>query len=107
MFLGFAIQAVYDQFWPGILLSVGVPLSLNYILLGKIFQAIISLFVFIGVFLSQFYDFAFSYYLAVIFGLAAVYFFAREFIGPVEPEESEAEIEEDLNHEIEEHSTSE
>jgi hypothetical protein len=102
MFIGFAILAAFGMWWPGILLAVGIPLSIRNFLIGRLYQAFISLVVFVGIFLSEYFEYTYRYFATVAFGLAAVYFFANEFIGPADAEETESEEEEDLNHELEE-----
>ena len=104
MFVGFAVLAAFDAWWPSILLVIGIALALKNFLLGKLYEMTLSLIIFIGVYIGYRFQFKGEVALTVIFGLAATYFFLKEFIGPAEPEETEAELEEDLNHEIEEDS---
>ncbi len=99
-FIGFATIASFNTWWPAIMLVIGVPLAIRQYLLGRIYDMYISLFVFIGVYITIQFDISWQILLPVLFTLGAVYILIREFQESWEhPEESE---EEDLNHEIEE-----
>ncbi len=80
--LGLAILFIVDQWWPGIMLVIGVPLALRQYLLGKTYDAGISLFVFIGIFVTGTFDISWKILLPVLFTLAAVYLLIREFVEP-------------------------
>ena len=102
MFVGFAILAAFGKWWPGILLAIGIPVSLRNFLTGKVYEGFVSLVIFFGVYLSYYFEFRGRVAAVVIFGLGALYFFLKEFVPPAEPDETEDEMEEDINHEIEE-----
>lgn len=99
--LSIAVLIYTGQWWPGILLGIGLPMALRQYLLGRTYDMLISLVVFVGGFITVGFDISWQLLLPVLFTLAAVYVVAREFFG-VEGE-SEAEREEDVNHEFEEH----
>ena len=98
--LGLAILIFTDAWWPGIMLAVGLPLSLRQYLLGRTYDMAISLLVFVGTFVTVQFDIAWRVFLPILFSIGAIFILFREFTGAEgEPEE---EQEEDLNHELEE-----
>ncbi|MBS3904347.1 MAG: hypothetical protein KGZ39_03370 [Simkania sp.] len=98
--VGLAIVTMSGMWWPGIMLAIGIPLSLRQFLLGRHFDMYVSLFVFCGVFLTVQFDISWQILLPILFVLGAVYILLREFQESREhPEDIE---EEDINHEIEE-----
>ncbi|HSX04450.1 MAG TPA: hypothetical protein VLG76_06955 [Rhabdochlamydiaceae bacterium] len=100
--VGMAIITYFRQFWPGIMLVIGIPLALRQHLLGHQYDMWITLFVFIGVFVTVQFDISWQIFLPVLFTLGGIYIFFREFIeNKTAPEEEE---EESLNEEIEEES---
>ena len=88
------------NWWPGIMLVIGLPLSLRQFLLGRTYDALISLLVFVGTFVTVQFDLSWQIFLPILFTLAAIYILFREFFGP--DETTEEEKEEEINHEIEE-----
>ena len=100
LFLGaIAILTLIKSWWPGIMLAVGLPLALNQYLLGKMYDMAISLFVFIGVFITVTFNINWDILLPVLFVTGGVYIFVKEFFGP--KEETEEEKEEEKNKEFE------
>ncbi len=97
--LSLATLIYTDQWWPGILLGIGLPLALRQYLLGRTYDMIISLVVFIGGFITVGFDISWQLLLPILFVLASVYVVLREFM---DTGDSEADREEDLNHELEE-----
>jgi len=95
-----ALITYFKYWWPGIMLTIGIPLALKQYLLGKIFDMIVSLIVFLGVFITVQFSIQWEYVLPILFTLGGFYVFFREFFGPKEIEEED--IEEDRNKEIEE-----
>lgn len=98
--LGLATLIFTQNWWPGIMLIVGLPLALRQYLLGRIYDAMISLLVFVGTFITVQFDISWQIFLPILLTLGALYIFFREFFGP--DETSEEEKEEILNREIEE-----
>ena len=96
--LGFAIVFYTNTFWPGMTLVIGIPLALRQYLLGRMYDAILSLATFSGVFFASGYDLPWDILLPVLFTLAALYLVIREFLNPYPL--SEPEEEESLSHEI-------
>lgn len=98
--VGIAIVTYLNAWWPGIMLAVGVPLALRQYLVGRHYDMGVSLFVFIGVFVTVQFNISWEILLPVLFGLGGLFILFREFLES--DGETVAEEEEDLNHEIEE-----
>lgn len=98
--IGLAILAYTEVWWPGIMLAVGLPLAFRQYLLGRTYDMLISLLVFVGTFITVQFDISWRLFLPILFTLGALYILFREFFGPDETTEDERE--ELLNHEIEE-----
>jgi hypothetical protein len=98
--VGLASLIFIDVWWPGIMLIIGLPLALRQYLLGRNYDMMVTLFVFVGTFISVQFDISWRIFLPILFTLGALYILFREFLGP--DETSEEEKEEELNHEIEE-----
>jgi len=82
------------------MLAVGLPLALRQYLLGRHYDMGVSLFVFVGVFVTVQFDISWEVLLPVLFALGGIYILFREFLES--KEKTEVEEEEDLNQEIEE-----
>jgi hypothetical protein len=100
LLLGLATLVFTDAWWPGVMLIIGLPLALRQYLLGRNYDTMVTLFVFIGTFVSVQFDISWRVFLPVLFTLGALYIIFREFFGP--DETTEEEKEEELNQEIEE-----
>jgi predicted membrane protein len=98
--IGLAILTLAKHWWPGIMLVIGLPLALREYLLGHRYDMFVSLFVFIGVFVTVQFNIAWEVLLPILFTLGGIYIFCREFIEI--RTYSEDEKEEDLNKEIDE-----
>ena len=98
--VGLAALTLTDAWWPGIMIVIGVPMALRQYLLGRTYDMIVTLLVFVGTFITVQYEISWRIFLPVLFTLGALYIFFREFFGP--DETTEEEREEELNHEIEE-----
>jgi hypothetical protein len=88
-----------SSWWPSFMLAIGFPLALRQFLLGRTYDALLTLLVFGGTFITIDFDISWDILLPVLFTLGSLYIAAREFL--ISPE-TEAEEEEELNHEIEE-----
>lgn len=98
--VGLAILSYLNQWWPGIMLVIGIPLALRQFFLGRYYDMGMTLIVFMGVFFVSLYSQAERFFLPVIFIVGAIYLLFREYFeGFDEPEDRQ---EEDLNEEIEE-----
>lgn len=100
--IGIAILVVTEVWWPGIMLAVGLPIALRQYLLGRTYDMCISLLVFLGTFITVQFDITWRVFLPILFTIGAIYILFREFMTPDEEGEDEAEIDEDVQHEIEE-----
>lgn len=89
-----------ECWWPGIMLIIGLPLALRQFLLGRTYDTMVTLLVFVGTFITVQFDISWKIFLPILFTLGAIYILFREFMGPDETDEEEKE--EMLNHEIEE-----
>lgn len=98
--LGLAALIATNAWWPGIMLGVGLPLALRQYLLGRTYDTMITLLVFIGTFVTVQFDISWQVFLPILFSIGALYILAREFLTPEEPTEEEKE--EDAQKEIEE-----
>lgn len=98
--IGLAIITYFKYWWPGIMPGIGLPIALRQYLLGKRFDMIISLVVFLGVFITVQFSIKWEIILPVLFTIGGLYVFFKEFFGPKEIGEDEKE--EDQNIEIEE-----
>ena len=98
--IGLAILSYLRAWWPGIMLVVGLPLALRQYLLGRHYDMGVSLFVFVGVFVTVQFNISWEILLPVLFALGGIYILFREFLES--KEEPLSEEEEDINQEIEE-----
>ncbi len=98
--IGLAILIFTENWWPGIMLVIGLPLALRQYLLGRTYDMGITLLVFLGAFITVQFDISWRILLPILFTLGALYILFREFFGPQETTEEEKE--EDIQHEIEE-----
>lgn len=96
--VGLVVIAYYGEWWPAIMLVCGVPLALYQYLQGRHYDTGITLFVFVGAFITVQFNIAWQIVLPTLFVIGGIYIFFREFIEI----RSEAEQEEDLNDEISE-----
>lgn len=98
--LGLSTLIFTQSWWPGIMLIIGLPMALRQFLLGRNYDMLITLTVFIGTFITATFDISWQIFLPILFTLAAIYIFFKEFFGPDETDEEERE--EQINHELEE-----
>ncbi len=98
--IGIATLSYFGTWWPGIMLVIGIPLALKQYLAGRKHDVAISLFVFLGVFITVAFEIQWEIFLPVLFTIGGIYVLFREFVEGAPS--SEEEKEEDLNEEIEE-----
>lgn len=98
--IGLAILTYIKIWWPAIMLVIGIPLALRQYLLGRTYDMIISLIVFLGVFITVQFSIKWDILLPILFTIGGIYIFFREFFGPKNNQEIEKE--QDINKEIEE-----
>jgi predicted membrane protein len=98
--IGLAIISFTNTWWPGVMLVIGLPLALRQYLAGQTYDAILSLFVFVGFFVVAGFDISWEILAPVLFLTAGLYILLREFF--TSSNHTIAEEEESLSHEIEE-----
>jgi hypothetical protein len=98
--IGLAVLIFTEDWWPGIMLAVGLAIALRQYLLGRTYDMCITLLVFVGTFITVEFDITWRVFLPILFTLSALYILGREFMVPDEPTEEEKD--EDIQHEIEE-----
>jgi hypothetical protein len=100
LLVGLAILALTEAWWPGIMLVIGLPLALRQYLLGRIYDMLVTLLVFVGTFITVQFDISWRVFLPILLTLGAIYILFREYVEA--NAENEEEREEDTNREIEE-----
>ncbi|GAB4188882.1 MAG: hypothetical protein Tsb0015_09270 [Simkaniaceae bacterium] len=103
LFLVASAVVILTRYWAAMTLAFGLSLALRQYLLGRRYDALLSLAVFIGAFITFQFDLHWQIILPVILTLAAIFLLFREFSESEVKEESEEE--ESLNLEIEEEQT--
>lgn len=98
--IGLAIVTYLNAWWPGIMLAIGIPLALRQYLLDRRYDMWVSLFVFVGSFITIQFNVSWEIVLPVLFALGGIYIVVREYLDSTE--ETLEEEDEDLNEEIEE-----
>ena len=88
-FLGLAIISFKEVWWPGIMLVTGIPLACRQFLLGKIYESLLSLTIFIGTFIAFTFDLPWAIFLPILFVIAAIYLLVKEFFYEPIPDEIE------------------
>lgn len=99
--LALAALVITDAWWPGIMLAIGLPLALRQHLLGRTYDAGISLLVFVGTFITAEFDISWKILLPSLFTIGAIYVLVREFVES-EKKEDEEEKEENTYREMDE-----
>ncbi len=100
--LGLAALIFTGEWWPAIMLVIGLPLALRQYLLGRTYDMIVTLLIFVGTYILIEFDIPWKLFLPAIFTVGAIYILCREF--SESRAASEDEVSEDINHEIEESS---
>jgi len=79
IFLVFLI--IMNEWWPWIMLAIGLPLAFRQYLVGRGYDMLITLLVFVGAFITAQFDIDWSILLPAIFTLGGFYLLVREFFG--------------------------
>ncbi|MCH9613484.1 MAG: hypothetical protein SP1CHLAM54_04870 [Chlamydiia bacterium] len=99
-FLGLAILTILDNWWPSIMLVIGIPLAMRQYFMGRYQDMIVSLIVFIGIFVTGQFNIPWNVLLPIFFIVAALWILGREFLESRQhPEEEELD---EIAHDIEE-----
>lgn len=93
--IGLAILTYIKSWWPSIMLVVGLPLALRQYLLRQIFDMIITLIVFVGVFITIQFHVKWDILLPIFFALGGVYIFIKEFFHKEDKVEEKEQDKED------------
>ncbi|NGX39005.1 MAG: hypothetical protein KR126chlam1_00323 [Chlamydiae bacterium] len=78
--IGLGILTYTGVWWPGLMLVVGIPLALMQYLQGRHYDTWISLFVFVGAFLTVQFEIQWEILLPVLFSIGGLYIFIREWL---------------------------
>ena len=96
----FILTFLHQYWWPGVALLVGIPLALYQFLMGRKYDMAISLFLYIGIFVTIQFQIPWKMLLPILFVFGGVYIFLREIFKT--SKEDEIDREKELNKEIEE-----
>lgn len=96
--IGLAVLSFTDQWWPNIMLVIGLSLCIKQFLQKRIYDGILSIIIFGGVFVIYEFQFSMKILLPILFVSAALFLLVRELL----QKNTESELEEDINIEIEE-----
>lgn len=96
---GIVIITYLNNWWPGIMLVVGVPLAILQYLQGRHYDMGITLFVFLGAWVTVQFNIQWQIFLPVLFTIGGVYIFFREWTESKSAEEEEFEEEKDESEE--------
>ncbi len=97
--IGLGIIFFTGYWWPGMMLVIGVPLAARQYLIGRLYDMAISLFVFLGGFITIEFQIPWKYLLPSLFTVGGLYLLFKELFFS---ESTESAEEEDLNKEFEE-----
>jgi len=78
--LALIVMTFLGTWWPGIMLAIGIPLAILQYLQGRLYDMGITLFVFIGAFVTVQFDIQWQVFLPVLFAIGGIYIFFREWI---------------------------
>lgn len=98
LLFGLALIGSLGTWWPAIMLVIGFSLAIRQFLQCRYYDMTISLFVFVGVYITLQFSVSWDVLLPVLFTVGGLYLFFREFILP--RTQTEVEEEEEINLEI-------
>lgn len=99
-FLGLAILTYFNFVWPWILLLIGVVLGLKSFSLGKIYEGLMNLFIFLSLTIGYLYKLSWGVAIPVILVIASIFEIYKAYKDEIEL--SIDETIEDKKHEFEE-----
>jgi|GEM_PF-2378125 len=88
-------NGIFGVWWPYIYITIGAPIFSKQFLSGRIYEGIVSLSIFGGLFLVSRFVIDWSTILPVVFSISALMIIFREFFNPYAAKE--VELEEDQN----------
>ena len=98
--LGLGFVAIEQTWWPEIVLVLGAALMVRQLALRKFYDTFLAGFLFLGVFITQKYEFFPKVILPVLFFTGALFMALRVYVDSQQAPLDQKE--ENLNHEIEE-----
>lgn len=100
LFIGIlSILATTSNWWPGVFLLIGIPISLYQSMTGRLSDCGITLLVFVGAFVTLTFEIAWQIILPAAFSMGALYVLYRHFFSVHRT--TQEEIEEEKEAEIE------
>ncbi len=87
--VGLAIILFLDAWWPGIMIVIGIPLALKQLLQGRLHDAAVSLFVFVGFFVIAQFNISWKILIPIFFIMAAIYILCKEWVSSSTGEDEE------------------
>jgi len=97
-FVALALITYLGNWWPGVMLVVGIPLAIWQYLQGRHYDMVITLFVFIGTFVTVQWEINWQIFLPILFSIGGIYIIFREWI---ESKTAKEEEEDDQKKELE------
>jgi predicted membrane protein len=91
--LALGLLAYFETWWPHIMLAIGFALAVRQILVKKFYDAILSIFIFGGIFVTVYYHLSWLPVIFVIAGLFVLFRAAQSEPETLEEEEEETQIE--------------
>ncbi len=93
--IALAIITYFGTWWPGIMLAVGLPLAILQYLQGRLYDVAISLFVFVGAWITVQFNIQWEVLLPILFGIGGIYILCREWLEGRSAKEEEFEEDKD------------
>ena len=79
-FIGMVLTIYFKTWWPGILLTLGLPLAFKQFLEKRRWNALFTLIVFVGFFALARFNIPWKVLLTVLFVMAVIYILCREWL---------------------------
>lgn len=102
---GLLLLTYTGSVWPGIMLCLGIPLAILQYLQNRMYDVAITLFVFVGAFITVRFDIQWEILLPVLFAIGGIYIFFREWLYSSSLSEKEEALEEEKQEVLEEDNT--
>ena len=79
-FLSIISVGILKYWWPGIMLTLGLPLAIFQYMQGRTYDTFITCFVFFGAWITIQFDIEWEILLPVLFSVGGIYLFFREWV---------------------------
>ena len=99
-FSGLAILTYFNLVWPWVLLLIGIVLGLKSFFLGKVYEGLMNLFIFLGLTIGYLYKLSWGIAIPIILVIASIFEIYKSYKDEVDLTIDETI--EDKKHEIEE-----